>query len=1048
MNRLVEWFTGNHVAANLLMLFIILAGLMSLKSIKQEVFPSINLDRVIITVPYLGASPDDVEEAVCVRVEESIQGIDGIKRITSTAVENSGTVIAEMELGVDQQRVLDDIKQAVDRIITFPAETEKPVVQIMVSKEQAINVVVYGDVDEKSLKVTCEKVRDDLLLLPEVSLAEVVGTRPYEISIEVSEESLRKYGLTFEQVTGAVRAGSMDLPGGSVKTNAGEILVRTKGQRFTGKEFADITVISTATGVSIKLGEIATVIDGFKDQDSRTSFDGKPAAQIAVYRAADESVLDVTGAVNEYIELNRDALPAGLTMEAWADRAVIYRGRMELMTRNGVIGLILVFGCLALFLQPRLAFWVALGIPISFMGGFWILPWFGGSLNMISMFAFIIVLGLVVDDAIVIGENIYAHRQMGKGRYKAAIEGTKEVATPVILAVTTTVIAFYPLAAVDGIMGKFMGVIPIVVISVLLVSLVEGLLILPAHLSTVPDKTKTKPRSGIMGLQEKFATGFENFIEKKYKPVLQWSLCHKAIVSAIATASMLLLIGYVSGGHIKFVFMPKIDADNMICVVNMPAGTTVQQTEKAITQITSGLNELDQELSEKYGQTVFKHTFTTIGTQPRGGVNMPGGGTDKSFSGAHKAEINVELVKGEDREAASSDMIRRWRELTGPVPGVVSVTFSSNLFHGSAPLELQMSSHNVDLLTEASEKVKLELSSYPGVTDVTDSYEEGKVELKLKLKPEARTLGLTLSDLARQVRQGFYGAEALRIQRSRDDVRVMIRYPESNRQSIGDIEKMLIRTPDGAEVPFSKVAIVDRGRGYASISRMDRRRIVSVIADVDEKVTNAGQVQAALTNELIPKLRAEYPSLHFSFEGEDRDKKESMESLGNGFIMALILIFALLAVLFRSYTQPLIIMTAIPFGFLGAVLGHVIMGKSLTLLSSFGVVALTGVVVNDSLIMVDFINRKLKTDGNLKQAVIESGTRRFRPIILTSLTTFAGLSPLLLEKSLQAQFLIPMAISLGFGVLFATAITLILVPVSYTVLEDFKRKFGHGRKID
>jgi multidrug efflux pump subunit AcrB len=1048
MNRLVEWFTGNHVAANLLMAFIVIAGLVSLKSIKQEVFPDINLDRIIITVPYLGASPEDVEEAVCVRIEESIQGIEGIKRITSTAVENSGTVIAEMELNVDQQQVLDDIKQAVDRIITFPAETEKPSIQIMISKEQAINVVVYGDVDEKSLKVTCEKIRDDLLLLPAVSIAEVVGTRSYEISIEVSEASLRKYGLTIEQVTRAVRAGSMDLPGGSVKTNAGEILVRTKGQRFTGKEFAEIIVISASNGVSVKLGEIAEVIDGFTDQDSRTLFNGKPAAQIAVYRASDESVLDVTGAVNEYVESHKNSLSAGMQMETWADRAIIYKGRMELMTKNGVIGLILVFACLALFLQPRLAFWVALGIPISFMGGFWILPMFGGSLNMISMFAFIIVLGLVVDDAIVIGENIYAHRQMGKDKFQAAIDGTKEVATPVILAITTTVIAFYPLAAVDGIMGRFMGVIPVVVISVLLVSLVEGLLILPAHLSTVPEKTNSKTRKGILGFQERFAISFENFIETKYRPLLEWSLSHKAIVSAIATASMVLLIGFVAGGHINFVFMPKIDADNMLCVLDMPAGTTVEQTELAIAQIENGLNKLDKELTEKHGRTMFKHSFTTIGTQPRGGVNLPGGGTDKSFSGAHKAEINVELIKGEDRPEASADMVRSWRKLAGPISGSVSATYSSNLFHGSAPLELQMSSHNVELLTEASDRVKLELSAYPGVTDVTDSYEEGKVELKLKLKPEARTLGLTLNDLARQVRQGFYGSEALRIQRGRDDVRVMVRYPESDRESIGDIENMLIRTPAGAEVPFGKVAIVDRGRGYASISRMDRRRIVSVIADVDEEVTNAGQVQASLSDELIPKLRAEYPSLHFSFEGEDRDKKESMNSLGGGFVMAIILIFAILAVLFRSYTQPMIIMSAIPFGFLGAILGHVIMGKDLTLLSSFGVVALTGVVVNDSLIMVDFINRKMKAGGSLAVAVIESGTRRFRPIILTSLTTFAGLSPLLLEKSLQAQFLIPMAISLGFGVLFATTITLILVPVNYTILEEFKRKLGYGSKTD
>jgi multidrug efflux pump subunit AcrB len=997
-------------------------------------------------VPYLGASPAEVEEAVCVRVEEAIQGIDGIKRITSAAVEGSGTVVAEIEIDADPEEVLDEIKQAVDRIITFPTETEKPVIQLVESQEQAIDVVVYGDVGEKALKAVAERVRDDLLALPGITQVQIVGTRPYEISIEVSEATLRSHGLTFDQVTRTVREGSLDLPGGSVKTEAGEILVRTKGQRYTGEEYAQLVVVSAPDGTRLTLDRIADVRDTFEDVDSRSYFDGSPAAVVSVYRVADQAILDVTAAVKRYVEENRDLLPEGLQLAVWADRSDIYRGRMNLMLKNGGIGLVLVFLTLALFLQPRLAFWVALGIPISFLGGLWMLPWFDGSLNMISMFAFIVVLGLVVDDAIVVGENIYTHRQMGKPVGRGVREGALEVAAPVIIAVMTTVFAFFPLSQVEGLMGKFMGVIPVVVIAVLLVSLVECLLILPAHLSRVTDASLTRDparqaarsRWNPVRWQRSFANAFEYFIEHSYRPTLRYALSHRAVVVAVAVGALALLIGFVGGGHIRFTFMPRIDADNMLCVLDMPAGTTLAETEAAVEQVMAGLEALKRERDE---DGLFVHEYVTIGSQPRSGRRRgPMTDGEGAFLGAHKAEINVELQAGEQREVGSNVLVTRWRELVGPVPGAHSVTFSSNLFHGSAALELQLAATDVSMLTEASERLKAALAEYPGVQDITDSYEEGKQELKLDLKPAARTLGLTLGDLARQVRQGFYGDEAARIQRGRDDVRVMVRYPEAERRSLGDIEAMMIRTPSGDEVPFATVATVDAGRGYATINRQDRRRIVSVEADVDQNVTNAREVLADLQHGTLPALLADYPGLRLSFEGEEADRAESMASLGRGFVMALLAIYALLAVLFRSYLQPMIIMSAIPFGFLGAVLGHIVMGWDLTLLSMFGVVALTGVVVNDSLIMIDFINRNRAGGLPLAEAVTNSGVRRFRPIVLTSLTTFVGLTPMLLERSLQARFLIPMAISLGFGVLFATFITLVLVPVSYMVLEDLKRR--------
>jgi multidrug efflux pump subunit AcrB len=1052
VNRFIDWFAGNHVAANLLMIMLILGGLLTVQSIKQEVFPDVDLDMVTVQVPYLGASPAEVEEGVCVRIEEAIQGIDGIKRITSTAVENSGSVMAELRLDADPQKVLDDIKQAVDRIITFPDETEKPIINLAESTERAIDIVVYGDVSENALKNVAENIRDDLLAGGVITQANLVGTRPYEISIEVSDETLRRHGLTMAQVSAAVRRGSLDMPGGSVKTKGGEILIRTKGQKYTGAELASIVVMQRPDGTRLTLEDIARIHDDFEDVDSRSIFDGKSAASIAVFRVGAQAILDVTGEVHEYVRDNAEALPEGLMMTTWSDRSLIYKSRMNLMLKNGVLGLILVFICLALFLQPRLAFWVALGIPISFMGGFWLVPSFGASLNMISMFAFIVVLGLVVDDAIVVGENIYYYRQQGLGRHEATVKGTTEVASPVILAILTTVFAFLPLAFVEGTMGKFMGVIPVIVIAVLAVSLVEGLLILPAHLSTIPASSinpdPDKKRNFLLRFQDRFAEGFQKFIINVYKPSLIYALKHRALVLAVAVASLVLLAGFVGGGHIRFTFMPNIDSDNMICAIEMPAGTSVETTTQVVEQIQDGLRKLQEEVDgdrEEGTDPIIKHVYSTIGSQPRtsGGGRPMSSGTS-TFLGAHKAEINVELMEGEARPIGSKELVGRWRKLSGEIPGALSVTFSSNLFGAANPLSIQLSTHDIDMLTEASERLKTALSGYPGVQDITDSYAEGKLELKLDLKPTAGLLGITLDDLARQVRQGFYGDEARRLQRGRDDVRVMVRYPREQRKAVADLENMMIRTATGVEVPFRQVASVDVGRGYATINRVDRRRIVDVQADIDQDVTNAAEIIADLQKSVLPNLKADYPSLRYSFEGEERDRQESLQSMGRGFQLALIAIYAILAVLFRSYMQPLIIMSAIPFGFLGAVMGHVLMGWDLTLLSMFGVVALTGVVVNDSLIMIDFINRNRNEGMSLWDAVVGSGVRRFRPIILTSLTTFAGLTPMLLEKSLQARFLIPMAISLGFGVLFATAITLILIPVGYLLLEDFKRFLGFG----
>ncbi len=1063
MNAMLRWFSTNHVAANLLMVLILAAGFMSALSIKQEVFPEMDMEIVTVRVPFLGATPAEVEESVCIKIEEQVQAVDGVKKITSQANEGMGVVTIELNRSVDVQKVLDEIKSEVDRIVTFPAETEKPIVTQVNRKYQVIDVILYGDADERTLKTLADNVRDDLTALADITYAEVGGTRPYEISIEVSEASLRRYGLSFADVTRAVRLNSLDMPGGSVKTDGGEILVRTKGQRYTGDEFADIVVITHLDGTTVTLDRIAEVRDGFEDVDLATGFDGRRASMISVYRTGDEGVIEVTDAVKGYVQRQRELLPTGIEIDTWHDRSTIYKGRMNLLIKNGAIGLVLVFLCLAAFLQLRLAFWVALGIGISFLGAFWVIPQFNVSLNMISMFAFIVSLGIVVDDAIVIGENIYAHREMGKRAQRASTEGAIEVAGPVTFAVLTTVVAFLPLANVTGTMGKFMFVVPVVVIAILLFSLVESLLILPAHLATIRQVSTpagaadgSGSRTGGDGtaapggpspnryrrIKNWFQHRSHRLVHVTYRHHLQWVLGHRAVVVALAFAGFLITMGLVAGGHIRFTFMPKVDADNITATVTMPQGTTVVSADDVVQQIEESLSRLQDEVAAERqdGQpAVFRHMRTTVGSHPS--LNRTHMGSE-SGAGAHLIEVDVELAKAEVRGIGSTELARRWRELTGPISGATSVNFSADLFRGSKAIQIQLSSPDTEQLLAASQHLKQSLSGYPGVTDISDSFVEGKLEMKLSLKPEARTLGLTLSDLARQVRQGFYGDEAMRIQRGRDEVKVMVRYPERQRSSLGHIENMMVRTPSGGTVPFGRVAAVEIGRGYATIERADRQRIVNVFGDVDQTVTNAQEVLADLETSVMPVLVAQYPELRYTFEGQERDRAESVASLGRGFVLALLMIYVLLAVLFRSYLQPVVVMLAIPFGLMGAVWGHIVMGWNLTLLSMFGVVALTGVVVNDSLIMIDFINRKRAEGLALRDAVIESGIRRFRPILLTSITTFAGLTPLLLEKSLQARFLIPMGISLGFGVIFATGITLILIPTGYTLLADAKLRLG------
>jgi len=1041
----LAWFARNRVAANLLMIFLLVGGGLTLISIQMELFPEFSIDQISIRVPYLGASPEESEEGVCMRVEEAIAAVEDIKELRSVASEGMGTVVAELEEYADGREVLDDIKSEVDQIITFPEETEKPIITEMTNRRHMLTVVLYGDVSEHTLKYLAEEVRDELTAVKYISQVEISGVRNFEISIEVSEGTLRRYGISFDQVSRAVSSSSLDLPGGSVKTSGGEILVRTKGQKYRGKEFEKIVVLTRPDGTEVYLDEIADIIDGFEDSDQLARFDGKPAVLINVFRIGEQDALEVADTVKDYVKEKKNELPAGVSIAVWSDFSRILRSRISLLTHNAYYGLTLVFLCLTLFLDLRLAFWTMMGIPISFLGAFVILPQLGVTINMISLFAFIVVLGIVVDDAIVVGENIFDYRQQGMPPLRAAIVGVKELWSPVTIAILTTVAAFLPLLYVKGNMGKIMRVIPMVVISVLMISLVEALLILPAHLSHGRLHKKPGP---IARLQEKIRQRLEWFINIPFAHVVKLCVKWRYVTVAGGMVVLLATVGYVVGGHIKFLFLPDVEADNIVAMLTMPQGTPREKTEEIVRYLEDKAQEIRRDIDDRIADgypSIYKHISTTIGSSytGRGGPR----GSAVAASGSHLAVVNIELLPSEERDIpahefgldlSATSMMNRWRDSVGEIAGVSSLKFISSMFSAGDAIDVELSHRNFDTLLKAADRLKEKLAEYEGVKEISDSFLPGKMELKLSLKENGRTLGLTLADLARQVRQGFYGDEVQRVQRGRDDIRIMVRYPEQQRKSIADIENMRIRTVGGVEVPFNTVASVKYGRGYATINRTDRRRVVQVTADVDDKVANAKEINNELFSNVLPQLSQEFPGLFFGARGEEEERAESLGSLKKNFIVALLGIFGLLAVQFRSYIQPVIIMTAIPFGIVGAVIGHIIMGFNLSLLSMFGIVALTGVVVNDSLILIDLINRRRSSDEPIEQVVCSSATRRFRPIIMTTLTTFFGLCPMIFEKSLQARFLIPMAVSLAFGVLFATLITLVLIPCLYTILEDVK----------
>ena len=1045
MNRALAWMAENHVAANLLMMFLVFGGFLTLFSVKQEVFPDVLLDVIQVEVVYPGASPEEVEDGIVLQIEEAIRGVEGIKQVKSVAAEGRGLVSAELLDGVNSDLVLQEIQSEVDRIVTFPEDAEKPVVSKLLNRRDVISVIVYGDVSEKMLRENAEKIRDDLLDFPDISQVALGGVRPYEISIEIPEENLRRYNLTLDAVAARVRKASLDVPGGVIKTPEGQILLRTKEKRYHGRGYEDIAVITDSDGTVVRLGDIANIIDGFEETDEYAMLDGKPAAMVTVFRIGDERPVDIANTVKSYVNERKKTLPSSLGLAIWNDRAEMLKGRMHLLLKNAVFGLILVFITLSLFLQMNLALWVMLGIPVSFLGAILLMPTMDVSINMISLFAFIMALGIVVDDAIVVGENIFEQRQAGKSYAMAAIHGVQEVAVPVCFSVFTSIAAFVPLACTMGVIGKFIKVIPFVVISVLFISLVESLFVLPAHLSMGGKKKREEEESSSSKVERvriRFARWLDGFINGFYRKSLVFAINNRFITVAIAIAMLLVGFGVVKGGILKFRFMPAVDGDVIKAHIRMPLGTDVTVTEQVEKELEKKamtiLDRYDREHPSENG-SVYRHIYAVVGgAMPKGG---PAGMTGQS--GAHLSDLAILLVPGEERDVSAYTIESLWRNAVGEIPGVESLTFQSNVVHIGANIDIMLAHKDFSVLEKASRRLKEALAAYPGVGDIEDSHSRGKREIKIRLTPEAKTLGITETDLGRQVRSAFYGAEALRLQRGRDEVKVMVRYPEKYRKTLKALRDMRIRTPDGGEIPLNRAAFLEYGRGFSVINRTDQKRVINVVASVDNNVANAEEILADVKEGILKELVEDYPGLSYNMEGEEKERMESMGSMIKGFLFSLMAIYALLAIPFRSYIQPFIVMSAIPFGLLGAIFGHIIMGYELSILSIFGIVALSGVVVNDSLLLIDYINRRRKEGVEVYGAAITAGIRRFRPVLLTSLTTYFGLVPMIFERSLQAQFLIPMALSLGYGVLVATFITLILIPCLYIIFEDIKGVFAH-----
>ena len=1027
---MIEWFAKNPVAANLLMIGIVLAGLLSAStSIPVETFPSSESDTVTISTPFRGATPKTVEEGITLRVEEAIADIEGIEELTSRSSEGVSTVTAEINEAYDKRNILEDIKVRIDALNTLPQDAEKPIVALNSRNYTVIYVAIQGDVSTRVLRTVADQFREGLLTKNDISNVQLQGVAEYQMNIEVSPKTLDAYNITLEDVGNAIRSGARDVSAGNVQTRNGDILVRSDGQAFTAEEFSRIPVLANAQGSPITLGQIANIDDGFEEKSLITTFNGKPSIMVEVRRVGEQSAIQVSAQTKAYMAEFAHNMPTGVEIDYWDDDSEYLKTRIGAVLDSAWMGGILVIILLSLFLRPAVAFWVFLGIPVSFMGAFLFMPHVNGTFNVVSLFAFIMVIGIVVDDAIVTGENIYRKIRDGMAPQQAAIIGTKEITVPVTFGILTTVVAFIPLSYLQGTRFDFIGSqMPMVVIPVLLMSLVESKLVLPSHMSHIKPRTEADNVNWLGRTQQKISRSLEAFVSRYYRPFLEKCVRNQAITLASLIAISSIILASISIGHVRFTPFPYIESDTIRIGLTMPESTGFETTNKHIQDIVGHFNTLQEKYRDPdTGESIIQNVLATSGSQGR---------SVKANLGA----VRAELITASERPGGirSSQIAREARALIGDIPGAQSLSVRSRRGGGSAPINVELSGSDPEKMYEVIEQLKEKFNTYPGVFDVQDNYSGGKEELKLRLKPQAYTLGLNLRDVASQVRNAIFGFQAQRIQRGRDELRVMVRYPLANRSSMQDLKQLAIRIPNSPEeVRLSDIADVEPFESPSTLYRINRISILNITTDVDKDIANVPLILSDV-DAYLKLIQQDFPELHYRFDGEAEDAAVTQQRLTVGLILVLAAIYALLAIPFKSYGQPLIVMSIIPFGLIGAALGHILTGQNLSVLSIFGMLALVGVMVNDSLVLVDYINKRRQQGMELVDAVLNAAAIRFRPVILTSITTFAGLAPILLDGSQQAKWLKPMATSLAFGILFATLITLIIVPVNYLVARQFK----------
>jgi len=1043
---MIAWFARNGVAANLLMMAVMAAGIWTLwmDKIPLEVFQDTPSRFISVNVPYPASSPEETEETIVIKIEEAIQQVGGIKHVNSTAGSSGGTVFIEVNEDEDPRRVMEDVKIRVDAIPNFPALAEKPIIQLDDSFHSVITVILSADMAEKDLKRLAEQTRDELSVLPGISHAEIAGVRNEEIAIEIPESTLRKYNLSLETISRAIQASAIDLPAGVVQTEAGDVSIRTRGRAYTGDDYARVPVLTRPDGSKLTLGEIAKILDGFTENPLVVKLNGRPCVMITVMREGSQNAITIGDRVKEYIASSNNTMPDGVQLDYWNDRSKIVKGRIDLLVQNAKSSLILVFICVGLFLRLEAVIWVGVGMIMSFLGAFALMPYLDLTINLSSLMGFILVLGIVVDDAIVISESCDQYRQQGMSPLEAAIEGTKRMAVPITFGVLTTVVAFLPMAFDSTDWGSMFRPIATVFVVVMLIALVETKLILPSHLA--------HPFLGRAGdmlapVHRLSGSALQWFIDRAYRPAIRFCVNHCYTTLAVMFGGLFILIGLYTGGHIQTAYFPRVPSERIDCRLTMLDGTPFDVTDAQIQRIYALAEEMRKEYVGPDGRSVIKHIVASTGTtmsSGRGVSNNPGthiGGVVMETYGPEERSLDVNTV----------DMAAEWRKRIGPIVGAEEITFRAEIIRSGDPIDIQLTGTDPDELLRFSNKIKEHLSKYPALFDINDSLDSGRNEIQLRLKPEARQFGVTVNDLASQVRQAFYGDEVQRIQRGRNEVKVMLRLPRDERKNLATLDTMRVRTADGLEIPFGSVAEATVVKSFTSIKRVDRRRALNITADADKNSVDIEALRAEI-KVFIDDLLTGHSHISWSYEGEARSQAESGSKMLVSILIVLGGMYALMAIPFRSYTQPFIVLLVVPFGMVGAVIGHLFHGLPVSIMSLFGILGVSGVVVNDTLVLVDEINDLRDRGMPLREAVQRGGVNRFRAIFLTQITTFFGLVPLIFSgtwlaeilpfffstgaQSTHAQFLTPVSVAMGYGSLFATVITLFLVPLTYIAMSD------------